>query len=115
MADFPSIRESDWLLFKQFKYKRQEKTPMESGKVQSRAVHTLSKWYFTIGWEWLTSADYDTLVTFFDDNIGGSFNWTHIHTDTVHVVRFSEDVFPEVEFLGADYALGPKALKLEEI
>ena len=50
-------------------------------------------------------------------NVNGykDFNWTHIHTDAVHVVRFSEDVFPEVEFLGADHALGPKELKLEEI
>jgi len=114
MPDFPSIRTSDWKLFKQFKVKRQEKTPMASGKVQSRAVHTASKWYFTIGWEWLTSADYDTLVTFFDTYLGSTFNWTHIHTDTVHIVRFADDVFPEVEFLGPDYALGPKELKLEE-
>lgn len=115
MADFPDIRESDWLLFKQARYKKQLRTSMESGKVQSRPSHTSSKWLFTIGWEWLTIADYNTLVTFFDTYIGSSFNWTHIHTDVVHVVRFSEDVFPEVEFLGANFALGPKELKLEEV
>ena len=114
MADFPSIRESDWSLFKQSKYKRQAKTPMESGKAQSRIVHTSSRWLFTIGWEWLTIADYNTLRTFWDTNLGGSFNWTHIWTDTIHIVRFSDDVFPEVETMSADYILGPKELQLEE-
>jgi len=115
MADFPSIRESDWTLFKQSKYKRQVKTPMESGKVQSRVIHTSSKRLFTIGWEWLTATDYNTLETFWDANLGGSFNWTHIWTDVIYVVRFSDDVFPEVETLGDGYMLGPKELHLEEI
>ena len=114
MADFPSIRESDWKLFKQSTYKKQERTTMESGKVQSRPVHTTSKELFTIGWEWLVIADYNTLRTFFIENIGGTFNWTHIHTDVIWTVRFTEDVFPEVTFLGADFALGPKELRLEE-
>jgi len=114
MADFPSIRESDWSLFKQSKSKKQVKTNMESGKVQSRPVHTSSKWLFTIGWEWLTIADYNTLVTFFEANIGGAFNWTHIWTDAIHVVRFSNDILPEVETLSTSYILGPKELRLEE-
>ena len=114
MADFPSIRESDWSLFKQSKYRKQEKTPKESGRVQSRPAHTSSRWLFTIGWEWLTIADYNTLVTFFDNNIGGTFNWTHIWTDVVHVVRFSDDILPEVETLGSEFILGPKGLNLEE-
>ena len=114
MADFPSIRQSDWSLFKQSKYRRQEKTTMEDGSVQSRPVHTSSRWLFTIGWEWLTVVDYNTLVTFFDDNIGGTFNWTHIWTSVVYVVRFSDDILPEVETLGSGYILGPKELRLEQ-
>jgi len=114
MPDFPSIRESDWKLFKQSTYKKQERTPMESGKVQSRPAHTINKELFTIGWEWLVIAEYNTLRTFFLANIGGTFEWTHIHTDVVWTVRFSEDVFPEVTFLGANFALGPNELKLEE-
>ena len=114
MAAFPNIRESDWELFKQSTIKKQEKTPMESGKVQSRVAHTLSKKMFTIGWKWLTFADYTLLETFFVENIGTTFPWTHIHTDVSYTVRFADDVFPEVTFLGADFVLGPEALKLEE-
>jgi hypothetical protein len=114
MADFPSIRTSDWELFKQKKYKRQEITGMESGKVHSRAAHTSSRWIFTTGWNWLTIADYNTLKTFWDTYLGSSFNWTHIWTGSVHVVIFAQDEFPEVETLGSDYVLGPKELILME-
>ena len=113
MADFPDIRDPDWLLYSQRKYKRQLKSPMESGRVLSRPVHTAIKYIFTIGWKWLTVADYVLLETHLEENIGSTFNWTHSDL-TVYVVRYANDVFPEVKQLDGDYWLGPEELILEE-
>jgi len=115
MTDFPSIRTSDWTLFKERPMKKQLRTPFEAGYVQSRAKHTVAKMEFIIGWEWMTRAQYDTLETFFESNQGGSFNFTHPITGSVYVVRFSEeDGFPEVEPMGTDY-VKLNGLKLEEV
>jgi len=115
MADFPSIRTPDWTQFSQRLYKRQIKTPMENGKVQTRAAHTVEKYVFTIGWKWLTASDYSSLKTHFTENLGSTFNWTHYDT-TVYVVRYGMDEFPDVQPLGTgtDYWLGPEELILEE-
>lgn len=115
MADFPTtIRKSDWDLFSQVRVKKQVRTRMESGVVQSRALYTASKWLFKIGWKYLTTSEYDTLVTFFDANLGGSFNFTHPITDVVYVVRFTQDNLPESPPIGEDY-WSLSGLELEEV
>lgn len=113
MADFPDIREPDWTQFRQKKYKKQVRTEMASGKVQSRPAHTAIKYIFTIGWKWLTTTDYGLLETHFEENIGDTFNWTHPDT-TVYIVRYASDEFPEVSQLDGNYWLGPEELILEE-
>lgn len=115
MADFPTIRAPDWTNFAEKKYKRQLKSPMESGRVLSRSAHTAIKYIFTIGWVWLTNADKILLTTHFEENLGSTFNWTHFDL-TVYVVRYGNDVFPEMKPLGnvVDYWLGPEELILEE-
>ena len=114
MADFPStIRDPDWTQFSQKAYRRQLKTTMENGKVQSRPAHTTYKRIFTIGWKWLTTADYNTLLAHWYTNLGDTFNWTHPDT-TVYEVRYADDTFPEVKQLDGNYWLGPEELILEE-
>ena len=115
MADFPSIRTSDWQLFKEKTMKRQIRTKFEAGYVQSSAGSTVAKKSFSIGWEWLTRADFAALVTFFETNQGGSFNFTHPITETVYIVRFAEeDGFPETTSLGTTH-VKLDGLKLEEV
>lgn len=113
MADFPSIRTSDWNQFAETLRKGQLKTAFESGHVHSRAKETRARWQFQIGWNWLTRADYGTLALFFDNNIGGKFNWTHIISGTVYEVRFSDDVLPTAEPIGHNY-VKLTGLKLEQ-
>ena len=113
MADFPSIRTSDWTLFKEVRKRAQVKSPFESGAVQSRPRHTSSRWAFEIGWNWITDDDYALLVTHFDENQGGAFNWTHILTGATHSVRYVEDALPEAVPIGTDY-FSLKGLRLEE-
>lgn len=113
MADFPSIRTSDWELFKERPRKRQVRTTFEAGYIHSRAAATLTKKIFSIGWKWLLRTEYNTLVTFFSANQGGTFNFTHPITSVVYVVGFAEDELPDIDSIGTDYiALG--GLKLEE-
>jgi hypothetical protein len=114
MADFPSIRTSDWNQFSENFRKGQVKTKFESGHVHSRARETRGRWQFQIGWNWLTRADYDALAQFFEQNIGGKFNWTHIVTGTVYEVRFSEDVLPTAEPIGLDH-VKLSGLTLEQV
>ena len=114
MPDFPSsIRASDWKLFDQVRKKGQIRTPYEGGAVQSRPRWTAARWIFTIGWAHLTAGQYDTLITFFDENLGGTFNWTHIITGNVHVVSFADEELPEAVPIGNDY-WSIKGINLEE-
>jgi len=115
MSDFPSsIRKSDWKLFKQKRHKGQIRTLFEGGAVQSRARHTAGRWIFTIGWEYMTTAEHNALVSHFDDNLGGMFNWTHIITNAVHVVRYVDDELPEAIPIGDDYWGEVNGIVLEE-
>lgn len=125
MADWPDIRESDWQLLKEKAKKRQIRTPFEAGYVQSRAAATQLKKEFAIGWYWLLRSDYDTLVTFFENNQGGSFNWDHPVTGTTFIVKFMTDELPETEavskeltmagfFAGTDSVVALDGIRLEE-
>lgn len=114
MADFPSIRTSDWNQFSETIRRGQLKTKFESGHVHSRARETRARWQFQIGWNWMTRADYDALALFFEENIGGKFNWTHIVSSTVYEVRFTDDVLPEAVPIGLSH-VSLTGLKLEQV
>ena len=125
MADWPSIRTSDWQLFKEKPKKRQIRTPFEAGYVHSRSAATQSKKEFSISWAWLLRTDYDILVTFFNTYQGATFNFTHPITDTVYVVGFMDDELPEAEaisdelimsgfFVGTDSFVSLNGIRLEE-
>ena len=90
MATWPTIQEPQYPLGESV-YKRQIRTPFESGHVLSRAGSTVSKRLFQLNWSALPEADYQTLKTFFETNIGLTFTWTHPLTLEVITVRFSED------------------------
>ena len=113
MADWPSIRKSDWLLFKEKQKKRQIRTPFEAGYVHSRAGVTQMKREFSIGWNWLLRTDYVLLVTFFNSYQGSTFNFTHIISSTVYVVGFMDDELPEAEPMGTLY-VKLDGIRLEE-
>ncbi len=89
MADWPSIENPSRIVEGHFK--AQVRTEFEGGYVHTRARHTRSRKWFKIFWDLMPYADLATLLTFFDANLGGTFNWTHPITSTAYVVRFSED------------------------
>lgn len=90
MAAWPSIQEPSYP-FNESVSKRQIRTEFESGAVQSRAGATVSKRIFNLRWNAMPEADYQTLKTFFETNIGLTFTWTHPATLEVITARFSED------------------------
>jgi hypothetical protein len=103
MANWPSIRTSDWELFREKPKKRQIRTPFEAGYVQTGAAATQLKMEFKLGWKWLLRTDYDTLVTFFDNNQGTTFTWTHIITAASYTCGWMQDELPEAESIGTLY------------
>jgi len=96
MSDFPSsLPEPSKGFLRQKFIKAQVLTPYENGVQQSRGKHTSGRWFFTIGWRTLSTTEYGVLKTHFEDNVGGTFNWTHPITSTVYVVRYLGDELPE--------------------
>lgn len=117
MADWPNIAQVSQDLFAQYKQKGQIRTEFENGAVQSRARATSARWVFLLGWKALGQTDYATLCTFFDNNMAGTFNWTHPVTSMVYVVRFSEDQLPEARpagFVNGEQAWTLSGLQLEQ-
>lgn len=95
MAAWPSIQDPSYP-FNESTFKRQIKTNFESGAVLSRAGATVSKRIFQLRWNAIPEADYQTLNTFFETNIGLTFTWTHPLTLEVITARFSEDKLDSV-------------------
>jgi len=94
MADWPSgIDKPDRV--KRIKVKKAHRGTSELGYVQSRSRWTGSKYRFILEWDAMSEDDFDLLDTFFDDNQGLSFTWTHPKTDTEYTCVFSSD---EIEF-----------------
>jgi len=74
--------------------KGQIKTGFAAGYVQSRAKWTRSRKTFELSWKAMTNADANILEAFFDDNLGGTFTWTHPLSGVSYTVRFAEDKIP---------------------
>jgi len=86
---WPSIEDPSSL--KEAPQKRQIKSDFAGGYVQSRPKWTRTRKLFTLGWEAMSDADKETLETFFDNNLGGTFSWTHPISETTYTVRFVND------------------------
>lgn len=72
-------------------YKPQVRIEFEANYVQSRAAAKRKRKKFPLRWSLMTEADYQTLESFWDDNQGGLFAWTHPETLTTYTCRFSGD------------------------
>jgi hypothetical protein len=70
-------------------YRPQIRTEFDGNYVQSRvrATRSVKRWVWR--WNYMTEADYQTLITFFQTNQGGSFNFTHPVTSVAYACRFS--------------------------
>ena len=90
MPTFPSIRNPSYPLDEQVA-KPQVSVTFESGHTQSRprASVPVTKW--TLRWNSLLEADYQTLLTFYNANVGGLFDWTHPESAVTYEVRFADD------------------------
>jgi hypothetical protein len=87
-------------LFSQSVYLPQVRTEFENGAVQSRARATSARRIFILGWHALSNANYETLVTFFEDYQGTTFVYTHPVTAGSYTCRFSEDALPPAKVSG---------------
>ena len=75
-------------------YKRQVRSGMENGTIQSRAGDTRSRMKFTVGWKRLTETDLDGLFEHFATYSGNSFTFTTPGGDSYTVI-YSGDELPE--------------------
>lgn len=93
MTSWPSIQTPSSL--KETPQKGQIRSNFEDGYVQSRSKWTRSRKVFNLQWNAMSNSDKETLVTFFENNLGSTFTWTHPVSSTNYTVRFKDD---EVEF-----------------
>lgn len=90
MATFPSIRAPSRDLGETYR-KPQIRKEFESGHTQSRPRATVGVIRWSLKWKALSEADYQTLLTFFAANVGGTFTWTHPISSTSYTVEFIGD------------------------
>lgn len=72
-------------------YLPQVRTEFEGGYVQSRKMFTRERGKFSLVWNALPEAEFQTLQAFFVANQGDSFTWTHTITSASMTMRFSGD------------------------
>lgn len=112
MADWPSSLPEPSVTPAQHR-KGQVKAPFKGGYVHSHAAETRAREAWELSWDGLSQTHLNTLFTFFDANIGGTFNWTWAADDATYVVRFAEDEI-KYDYIGkasGDYKV---SLSLEE-
>lgn len=103
MSDFPAIATPSSIRYGHIK--GQVRTDFMAGYVASRAEHTASRKLFFLGWLGLNETDLASLLSHFDSNLGGTFNWTDPLNSTSYVVRYSKGEIP-YDYAGTDPAVG---------
>ena len=76
MPDFPDIMKPDYDLSEEI-ILPQVRTEFEAGYVHSRPRVTRARRRWSLTWKALPELDYQLLATFFTDNQGSTFAWTH--------------------------------------
>ena len=71
----------------------QIKSTFENGTVQSRVKWTNSRDSFSLRWDQMAEAEFQSFKEHFQANQGSTFSWTHPITSTVYTVRYSQDSF----------------------
>ena len=82
------------------KHKAQNKGNFEAGYVQSVVRNTRGRYRFILNWKNMPIDELVILETYFENNQGSTFSWTHPITETTYTVRFSTDE------INADYIEG---------
>lgn len=72
-------------------YRPQIRTAFEGNYVQSRPRSTRATRRWTLVWNAMTEADYQSLETAFTSDVGSTFSWTEPVTLASYTVRYSED------------------------
>jgi len=90
MADYP-ITSRNPNTFSEKNIKGQYKAETDSNYMITAARGTTSKKEFELGYTSLSDSEKSTLESFFDANLGGSFNYTHPISGAVYSVFFVAD------------------------
>ena len=93
MATWPSIATPN-LPLEEISTTSTIRSPYEAGYVNTRPRWTRARKVFVLRWNALSSSDFTTLRTFFEDTVNGggdSFTWTQPVTSTSYTVRFAQD------------------------
>ena len=61
---------------------------------QTRRLATRGRRSFSLIFNTITDAEFATLETFFDANVGGSFTWTNQRDAKVYTVKFANSSLP---------------------
>lgn len=79
--------------------KEQTRTDFEDGTVQTAPKYTRGRKKWTIGWKSLPDSDYNSLINFFENNVGKTFSWSD-HKGDDFIVRFSKGELPRGKIVG---------------
>lgn len=108
---YPSIQAPSSLAQRTVKPSFKGKSSAGYTITSSRA--TIAKKEFDLGYEALTEADRDTLQTYFENNAGSSFSWTHPESGgATYTVFFVDD---EIEFKWVPSNYWSAKVKLREV
>lgn len=95
--------------------KAQIRSDFEAGYVQSRAKWSKSRRKFRLSWQegrCLKNDEKQILETHFDDNLGGSFSWSHSQISGEFTVIYSNDT---VDFKLEGPGIWSTTIELEEL
>ena len=67
------------------------KTNFEANYLQVRKATTRARMMFTLDYSDITKDEFNTLQTFFDNNIGTIFNYVHTEDGLTYQVTFGQD------------------------
>jgi hypothetical protein len=93
-------------------YQPQIRTEFEANYVQSRKRYSRMLMRWTLRWNAMPEADFQTLMAFFETNQGVAFNWTEPVTSAGRIVRFSMD---GIQWTHINKGFRSVACELEEI
>jgi len=111
MTTFPTIQSPNGL--QQKTIKPAQRSTSSAGYTMARAKATIAKKEFKVMYQNLTTAERNTLQTFFNSNQGLEFDWTHPEpSGSTYQVIFNQD---DIEFVWISFGLWTVTFKIKEV
>jgi hypothetical protein len=121
MADFDTVKTPEWDMSSRQYFRGLHTDEFEKGYTHSRKTGARGRYMWSLGWSFMTIEEFETLKTFFDTNLGGSFTFTNYLPTTsggavydTYTVKFMDGELPE-ETPVSNHGVSLKGLTIVEI